>query len=103
MNPSSLFIHGTHCLSIVLGTGVSQCVKTGFLLNSHTKLVNEDNIKTKIKKDYHFNPIRSTIYGRIGYNWYGIFASYGLDDFFHTDTAQNGVPVMFGISLVGYR
>ncbi len=77
--------------------------KTGFLINSHTKTVSENNLKTKIKKDYHFSPVRSIIYGRIGYNWYGIFASYGFTDFFHTDTAQDGVPMMFGISLVGYR
>lgn len=77
--------------------------KTGFLLNSHTKMVQKNHIKIKEKKDYHFNAVRSTVYGRIGYNWYSFFASYGLNNFFDDQSGQNGIPMMFGISLVGYR
>ncbi len=77
-------------------------IKGGILINSHTKIKDKDDTKFKTKKDFHLTPWRANIYGRVGYNWYAFFVSYGLTDFFEANNVT-GTPLMFGISLVGYR
>lgn len=57
----------------------------GFLLNGKVKQVSGDKVKTKVKNDYNFEPLRYGAFARFGYSDWGIYAKYYFNDVFVKD------------------
>jgi len=57
----------------------------GFLLNGKIKQVSGEKGKVKTKNDYHFEPLRYGGFARFGYNDWGIYTKYYMNDTFVKD------------------
>lgn len=61
--------------------------------------VNGDESKEKLKGTYGLNPFKVDATVRMGYNNWGLFASYSLLPLFDTDKTVEVYPLSFGLSL----
>lgn len=73
-------------------------VIAGLYLGSHTKYKIDGN-KEKIKSNYHINPWKYDITGRIGFGDFCVFANYTMTPMFKEGKGPGLQPLMIGISF----
>lgn len=84
--------------SFYLATGVVGGVRIG----SRTKRIGEldgKEFKQKDKGTYNLNPFKLDAVARLGYNSWGVFASYSLLSLFEDGKTANIYPLTFGLSF----
>jgi len=73
---------------------------TGVLLKGTQRLKSEENGKQKFKDTYNLQTFQYGPFLRIGYDDFGLFAKYYMNDLFEKSPAQEGVRnVAFGLTL----
>ena len=73
---------------------------TGILLKGTQRLKSEQNGKQKFKDTYNFQTFQFGPFVRIGYDDFGIFAKYYVNDLFEKSPEQKGLRnVAFGLTL----
>lgn len=70
----------------------------GLNMNSKMKYKSGDG-KEKVKHDFNINPLRMSLYAKVGYQGVGFFASYGLNGLFAEDKGPQVTPFSLGISF----
>lgn len=88
---------------------ISVGFKTGFLLNSLTKIKHTDDdgqvIKDKSKQDWNLNSVRYGITTKFGVGNFGLFGNYYLSSFFKNNSgpSENSInKITIGITLSGF-
>lgn len=71
----------------------------GLYLGSHTKYKMDNNNKEKIKSNYHINPWKYDITGRIGFGDFCVFANYTMTPMFKEGKGPGLQPLMIGVSF----
>lgn len=72
----------------------------GLLLNGRVKQISQENGKQKVDDDYHFAKVRYGGFVRMGYEGWGIFAKYYVNDMFENSPAQKGLKnFSFGLTF----
>jgi hypothetical protein len=56
--------------------------EVGFLINGKQKQKSEERGKVKVRDDFNFNPFRYGAFVRLGYDNWGVYAKYYLNDVF---------------------
>ncbi|EPA00021.1 hypothetical protein A33Q_0189 [Indibacter alkaliphilus LW1] len=79
--------------------------KVGYMLNAQTKIAftDSDGLDRKIKdrQSYGFNPLRYSVYTRIGFPGFNVWANYGLNQVFKGENGPfrtEANQISFGIS-----
>lgn len=70
----------------------------GLNIGSHTK-IKYQNDKDKFKSNYHINPFKYDLTGRIGFGDFCVFANYSLSPLFKDGKGPELYPLMIGISF----
>ncbi|OMP75582.1 MULTISPECIES: porin family protein [unclassified Chitinophaga] len=87
------------------GFKVAVGVKTGYLLNAHTRLVNNQtghNVTEVESSKYWFNTIRFAGTARIGWGNYALFGTYALNNIFKSNNTYAVKAYTVGISFGGF-
>ncbi|MBC8054547.1 MAG: PorT family protein [Sphingobacteriaceae bacterium] len=70
----------------------------GFLINGKVKQVSEEKGKQKVKDDFNLNPFRYGVFGRLGYDNFGLYVKYYNSDVFADNQGPKGFKnINFGI------
>ncbi|WP_313189515.1 outer membrane beta-barrel protein [Sphingobacterium sp.] len=73
---------------------------TGILLKGTQRLKSDDNGKQKFKDTYNLQTFQYGPFVRIGYDDFGLFAKYYMNNLFEKSPAQEGVKnIAFGLTL----
>ena len=72
----------------------------GLLLGGRVKQISQEHGKQKIDDDYHFTKVRYGGFVRMGYEGWGIFAKYYVNDMFENSPEQEGLKnFSFGLTF----
>ena len=72
----------------------------GLLLGARVKQISKEHGKQKIDDDYHFTKVRYGGFVRVGYEGWGIFAKYYVNDMFENSPEQKGLKnFSFGLTF----
>ncbi|MBE9468247.1 MAG: PorT family protein [Bacteroidetes bacterium] len=82
--------------SIYLSLGVTGSIKLG----SHVKLEEKSGNKEKIRDDFNLSPLRYGLTARVGYDDFGIFANYSLQQMFEKNKGPELYPFTIGFSFI---
>lgn len=71
------------------------------LLNSHTKVVTQNNGKNKEKvwNQFYLNPFRASLLAKAGYGDWGVYATYSLTQLFQDGKGPELYPFAAGVTL----
>ena len=71
------------------------------LLNSHTKVVVDDNGKKKDKvwNSFYLNPFRASLMAKLGYHDFGVYATYSLTQMFQDGKGPELYPFAAGVTF----
>jgi len=78
---------------------LSAGVEAGLKIGSRTKMKTSDGIKNRNKNDFHVMPYTLALAARLGYDAFGIYASYNITSLFKTDEGPELYPFAMGITL----
>ncbi|GAA0890516.1 hypothetical protein GCM10009122_01940 [Fulvivirga kasyanovii] len=81
--------------------------RAGIRFSSHTKLkyeADDENIKTKVKKDFGLNRFRYGVTGRIGIGGFNVFYYHSLSDMFDggPEGTEGMTNITVGLSFTGF-
>lgn len=74
-------------------------VEGSLKLGSHTKMKTTNGKKSKDKSDFHVSPYTLAVTARLGYDWFGIYGSYSLQELFRGDGSPELYPFALGIGV----
>lgn len=74
-------------------------VEAGLKIGSRTKMKSPDGIKNRYKNDFHVNPYTLALAARLGYDAFGIYASYNMTTLFKADEGPELYPFAMGITI----
>ena len=95
--PVAIEVNGGKDRSMYASFGVVGSI----LLNSHTKVVVDDNGKKKDKNwnAFYLNPFRASLMAKLGYHDWGVYATYSLTQMFQDGKGPELYPFAAGVTL----
>lgn len=74
----------------------------GFLLSGRTKYKTEDNEKAKYWDDFNLQKLQYGLLAEVGYGWFNLYCSYGLNTLFANGEGPALSPAAVGLTIVGF-
>lgn len=74
-------------------------VEAGLKIGSRTKMKTSNGVKNRNKNDFHVNPYTLALAARLGYDTFGIYASYNMTSLFKIDEGPELYPFAMGITI----